>query len=647
MLPQNILYAAGREVLRPLPVPLRAGPLTVLFEPQSTQLRHIRLGEHEVLRGIYGAVRDQDWATIPSDISDWRFDVLEDSFRLSFNITCRQREIDYFWRGTITGAATGQITYTFDGQARSWFLRNRIGLCVLHPIAECAGRPCTVEHTDGSRESGAFPRAISPHQPFFDLRAITHGVAGVRAEVRFEGDVFEMEDQRNWTDASFKTYSTPLALPKPVPVEPGQTVRQSVTLTLKGAVAPGLAALPERAPELAVAASVLPLLPIGLGMAGHGRPLSRREGERLKALRLSHLRADLHLRSARFPELLRQAVGEAAQLNTALHLALTLSDNADAELRALTRELDRLRPPVALWLVFHENEICTSAETVRRAREALESYTPLAPFAGGTAKFFAELNRNRPPPDAPFFPCYSMNPQVHQFDNTTLVENLAGQADTVETAREFSTRPVVISPITLRIRAPRLAAAEASPAAGTEPPPDVDPRQMSLLGAGWTLGSIARLAATGNVHSLTYFETTGWRGVMETDAGSPLPEKFPSEPGMVFPVYHILADIGEFAGKQIHPTQSSHPLLVAGLTLLDTRGRRRILVANLSGEVQNVKINIGTGRAQIRFLDETTAGEALGQPERFRARAGQTAGAVGGVLMVRLLPYALARIDIL
>ena len=29
------------------------------------------------------------------------------------------------------------------------------------------------------------------------------------------GDVFEMEDQRNWTDASFKTYCTPLRQPFP------------------------------------------------------------------------------------------------------------------------------------------------------------------------------------------------------------------------------------------------------------------------------------------------------------------------------------------------------------------------------------------------------------------------------------------------
>src|SRR5207247_7392946 len=121
------------------------------------------------------------------------------------------------------------------GEARSDFQRNRIGFCVLHPSRECPGRPCVVEKADGTVERGIFPRFISPHQPFKEIRSIAHEVApGVWAEVRFEGDVFEMEDQRNWTDASYKTYCTPLGLPYPVQVRCGDRVMQSVTLTLRG-----------------------------------------------------------------------------------------------------------------------------------------------------------------------------------------------------------------------------------------------------------------------------------------------------------------------------------------------------------------------------------------------------------------------------
>ena len=38
-----------------------------------------------------------------------------------------------------------------------------------------------------------------------------------------EGDTWETEDHRNWTDASFKTYSRPLSLPYPYAIAKGET----------------------------------------------------------------------------------------------------------------------------------------------------------------------------------------------------------------------------------------------------------------------------------------------------------------------------------------------------------------------------------------------------------------------------------------
>ena len=111
-------------------------------------------------------------------------------------------------------------------------------------------------------------------------------------------------------------------------------------------------------------------------------------------------------------------------------------------------------------------------------------------------------------------------------------------------------------------------------------------------------------------------------------------------------MYHIFADIGEFPGKQVHPTHSSHPLLVEGLTLVDAKGRRRILVANLTGEIQETKIKSGTCQARVRYLDETNVEQAMREPEAFRAQAGVTTESVAGKIELRLLPFALARVDI-
>lgn len=647
MLPQNVLYY-GKEEALPEQRMLRAGPLTVVYE--EGDLRYIRYGDQEILRRVYVAVRDRNWGTILPRLSNVQVEARADSFRIRYEVENKEGEIDFFWKGSIEGDAQGSITFSMDGIARSTFMRNRIGFCVLHPIKECAGKPCVVEKVDGSQERGTFPLYISPHQPFVDMRAIKHEVVpSLWAEVRFEGDIFEMEDQRNWTDASYKTYCTPLALPFPVEVKAGTRIVQSVTLKLEGKAAsissqPQMDKIIFRVGNRGV--SDLPAL--GLGMASHGGRLTRHELQRLKILQLSHLRADLWFSRGNWEAELARAIGEAGALGVGLELALILSDAAEEELRALAGALGAAarstRPRVDRWLIFHECEKSTSAQWITLARQYLASYAPSAQFVSGTNHFFAELNRGRPPVALLDGITYSINPQVHAFDNASMVENLAAQASTVESARQFSAGlPIIVSPVTLRMRLnPNATAPEPEPPPG-ELPAQVDVRQMSLFGAGWTVGSLKYLAESG-VHSVTFYETTGWLGVMEREEGSPLPDIFRSLPGGVFPMYHVFADIGEFAGGQIVPSTSSATLCVDGLTI--RKGdRTRVMLANLTNQEQLINV-VGLGeRVHVRSLDETNAEHAMQSPEAFRAQKGQLITTRDGTLELRLLPYAIATID--
>src|SRR5687768_8045813 len=135
---KSVMYY-GSEKPVSKPVPLKAGLLTMIFEAETAFLRHVRLGDFEVVRAIYAAVRDENWATVLPHVSNLQMQVEKDSFKLTFDVRCQKGHIDYFWRGTITGGGDGRITYTFDGEAKSAFLRNRIGICVLHPVTECSG----------------------------------------------------------------------------------------------------------------------------------------------------------------------------------------------------------------------------------------------------------------------------------------------------------------------------------------------------------------------------------------------------------------------------------------------------------------------------------------------------------------------------
>ena len=67
LLPRQVLYY-GRDVELPEPVVLQAGPLALTYE--NGDLRYIRLGDCEILRRIYVAVRDRNWGTVPPVLSD-------------------------------------------------------------------------------------------------------------------------------------------------------------------------------------------------------------------------------------------------------------------------------------------------------------------------------------------------------------------------------------------------------------------------------------------------------------------------------------------------------------------------------------------------------------------------------------------------
>jgi hypothetical protein len=176
-----------------------------------------------------------------------------------------------------------------------------------------------------------------------------------------------------------------------------------------------------------------------------------------------------------------------------------------------------------------------------------------------------------------------------------------------------------------------------------ELPPQVDVRQMSLFGAGWTVGSYKYLAEAGT-QSITFYETSGWRGVMETEGGSPLPDIFRSLPGTVFPLYHVLAAIGDYKGGRIIPVQASHPLQITGF-LLRRDQSERLVVANFSQYRRELRVEGVAGMVSVIFLDEKNVLAAIRSPEAYRSLPGVKLGITDDFLELVLEPFAIAIID--
>jgi hypothetical protein len=230
-----------------------------------------------------------------------------------------------------------------------------------------------------------------------------------------------------------------------------------------------------------------------------------------------------------------------------------------------------------------------------------------APVGGGTDGWFAEINRDPPDPASLDYLTYSVTPQVHAFDDISLVETLEMQRLTVDSARALAAgKPIVVGPVTLRPR-------------GADP----DPRQGSLFCAAWTIGSLKQLALA-RADAVTYHEAFGPNGVA---AGDP------------FPVYQALAEVQRLNGCELVRADSSEPTRVEAIAA-SGGGGLRFLVANLRLAQERVTIaSLAGSTALVRTLDVDSL--AAGKPRESQL------GLTGGTLALQLQPYAIAAVQLL
>jgi D-apionolactonase len=440
---------------------IEVGPVRVVLA--GLDLRYLEVGGIEVVRRAFVTLRDADWATVEPDAPSLDVTESDGVVEITGTAPARRGDIEATCRVRIRVSADA-AEYAVAWDPGSEFAYNRMGLCILHPPERCAGRGYRA-----AERSGRLPETIGPQrlvdgnpQPLFEpFEALEIDVAGLGpCGFLFTGDLFEMEDQRNWSDGSFKTYCTPLSRPRPHTAEPGRPVEQAVRVEW-----PRASRTPRRdVVELHCDGTPEGEIPrLGAGFR-EGAPAA------VGRLGLHHLRVDLRRADTAAAELAAAAAfaGEiGAELFVAVHTPLpdgVLAEHADA---------------ISYVLAF--------------------AGEPPAGFrvAGGTDDWFVELNRARPDVARLDGIAWSVTPQVHGSDELTMVEGLAAQTDQLTSARAFADgRALLVGPVTLRPR--------------SEEP---DPRQGSAFAAAWTAASIAAQAA-GGAWSVTYYETHGPGGVV-------------------------------------------------------------------------------------------------------------------------------------
>ncbi|MER8746660.1 hypothetical protein NKH54_26920 [Mesorhizobium sp. M1004] len=595
-----LLY--GTRVVEAEPVRLSAGLLSADFV--NGNLRTIRYGGIEVLRAIAYIVRDRDWGTYEPELTDLAVDQDADSFSVSYSASCLApggSRLDL--RATIKGSANGHLVFDVSAVPESDFETNRCGFCVLHPIAGLAGSPVTVEHTDGSVVATKLPLLIDPWQPFKDLRAITHEVRpGITAECRMEGDTFEMEDQRNWSDASYKTYVRPLALPWPYVLPAGQTVSQTVSLRITGEggmpaaasaaepVSVELGETGQRLPDLGVIiypdeveaalANLSTLTELGpQQLVFHYDPT---RGHGVEALQ-SYARL-----TAAYPvqTTLECVVACAGDLDAELSGVADMVRQAGLKLSAIAvlPSVDRQStPPGSAW------PDCPPLEDVYAA--ACRAFPDIR-LGGGMFSYFTELNRKRVPAGQLDFVTHCTCPIVHAADDLSVMQSLEALPFITASARAiFGEKPYRIGPSTIAMRQnPYGGATKGNPGGQRIAMADRDPRHAGLFAAAWAIGYAARVAPAG-LELLTLSGFAGPFGVLAA-SGEPVAEGSPR------PIFDAIKGLCELAGLTYVATKTSDETKVLALAGRSASGKTVAWLANLTADDVTVDIS-AFGRGQL------------------------------------------------
>lgn len=537
-----------------------AGPVTAVL--LDGDLRTVVVHGVEIVRRIYVAVRDLDWNTIEGAVESSRLEKTAGGFR--FVQTSRHTAGDIDLRITVeaVGDPDGALSYRMQATALSAFAYAKIGICVHHPVRGFAGQSY-VASTPGGSIRGEIPVAIGPqiHLPDgtdaplwdpFSALDLTHE-SGAIVRHRFTGNLWEIEDQRNWTDANYKSASTPAHLGYHHEARKAQVWRQSVGVTCHGF--PALARAARRTPlELKVGAPVGARMP-SLGVEVTGRAA---DPEAVARLNPGHVRVTLDTARRSDATAALDAAGDAR-----LEIAILLRGEAASAAASVVDLLEPLENRVARLIVLHADEESTSGTTIAAVRDALGAVP--YPVITGTDYYFNQLNRHRLPRGTADGVAWTINPQIHAFDDLSIMESLEAHADQVRTARTFLPEGSLhVSPVTLR---PRFNAVAVTTDGRAEIPPD--PRQHSPLTGAWTLGSIAQLATAG-VASVTYFEASGPKGVVHDD-------------GRTSPAFHVLDRASALEGREILAVHGAVPDVIAAIAVATEEGIL-LLVANLGPE---------------------------------------------------------------
>ena len=572
------------------------------FLVERNGLRNLIWKSVEVLRGVSTVLRDENWGIIPDDTFHQEIEEGPDFFRLIQRAT--------FLGGQLTGEtqfslySEGRAEFTFKLSAKADVKVNRAGFTILHPVNGVAGSSARVRHSDGSQEDVTFPKRIAPAQPIIDIVGLSHQIGNTQVSLDFDGEVFEMEDQRNWSDVSFKTYCRPLSLPFPYQINTGETVQQSIRLGLSNSG--GTDADKAQSAEVA---NKNPLQSPDILLAVEG---GWREDANASANGFV-LRIDReHVSDPKFLHALAvRAKGE----NTYIDVELVLNDGDDVAAQfgriAAMLENAEISPrhvialPQAYLKSYQPTGPWPDGLTPEECAATARRFFPDAHIGTGSLTNFTELNRYRSKAGTGDYITHGNAAIVHAADNRSVIETLEALPQIFESGRLIAgERDYRLGLVGIAMRGnPYGAALAENPENIRKTMTGNDPRQKGLFAAAYAIGVAANVAAA-DIGAVTLAGVGGPFRVCEGEA--------------LFPIFHTIKALSIIAGRDVQVI-SNKPEGVFGL-----RFDGGLIIANCTAD----PVEVSPPLANAAILDEAQFSAASQDPDWLVNATGPSNGPV-------------------
>jgi len=435
------------------------------------------------------------------------------------------------------------------------------------------------------------------------IRALTHEVLpGVSVCCRMTGEAFEMEDQRQWNDASYKTYVRPLDLPWPYTIPKAEKFEQSIELSIINSVEKSTQIQPKHDLQrctisISKAKTPKPMPQIGLG------------------LEPQHLAGALECQAL----LTRLAPQQ-------MVLWYELDKHSVDHLKQATHLCNSINAKIELQAVIPDNDF--KAEIAELAIRCRQEKINLSAIHVAPAMY---LNSLMPGPSWP-----NVTKLATLYDEVRLqFPDIA----IVKTCRSFSpSTPYHVGPSSIAMRFnPYGAKTVDNPNNKRVAMSRMDPRQRGLLNAAWTTGYAAHMIR-GDIDCINLHAPTGEFGIFNHQETWQRPG-FDGSDKEVYPVYSVLAGLTAAAGK---PQLCSHSSMSREVEVFgyEDNGKHVVWIANLTGDLRIIQIEgLGSINSTIATLSIDTFDQCTDTSDGFECTAVEHEGSE-----MTLSPYCVVRL---